>query len=181
MDQGEPAPSEIHPTREASSFAILSSRAKLAAAGDRCFYRELDDFTDLIGRTRRVLPKCQDRYKGVLPEQIYLDYSQDRLAAYGLTFNLKDILARAISRSPGVHLRLAPSASRSIHPANSPILSGGNVIIGASSSAAQSLFTCGSGADLTRYQSPAKYLNYFTWADKDGKWHRSRAVTVAVR
>src|SRR6201987_4387814 len=31
------------------------------------------------------------------------------------------------------------------------------------------------------YQSPPQYLNYFTWADKSGAWHRSRAVTLAVQ
>ena len=36
--------------------------------------------------------------------------------------------------------------------------------------------------DISRgYQSPAKYLNYLTWADKEGHWRRSRAVTVAVQ
>src|SRR5262249_4298791 len=36
--------------------------------------------------------------------------------------------------------------------------------------------------DITRaYESPARFLNYFTWQDKSGKWHRSRAVTLAVQ
>src|SRR5207249_1530286 len=30
------------------------------------------------------------------------------------------------------------------------------------------------------YQSPARYLNYYTWQDPAGHWRRSRAVTVAV-
>ena len=52
--------------------------------GDKYSYRELDDFTDLIGRTIQGAAEVAkiDR-KGVLPEQIYLDYSQQRLAAYG--------------------------------------------------------------------------------------------------
>jgi hypothetical protein len=36
--------------------------------------------------------------------------------------------------------------------------------------------------DTTRaYESPARYLNYLTVRDKDGTWHRSRAVTLAVQ
>ena len=36
--------------------------------------------------------------------------------------------------------------------------------------------------DISRgYQSPATYLNYLTWFDKDGHTHRSRAVTIAVQ
>ena len=58
----------------------------------------------------------------------------------------------------------------------------GDVIIGASSSAAQSPVYLRDLVDISRgYQSPAKYLNYLTWADKDGHWRRSRAVTVAVQ
>jgi len=62
-----------------------TQQARLAAvAGDRYSYRELDDFTDLIGRTIQGAPEVAkiDR-KGVLPEQIYLNYSQERLAQYG--------------------------------------------------------------------------------------------------
>src|SRR5258705_10997421 len=36
--------------------------------------------------------------------------------------------------------------------------------------------------DITRaYQSPPRYLNFYTWRDTDGRWHRSRAVTLAVQ
>src|SRR5262249_19341206 len=31
------------------------------------------------------------------------------------------------------------------------------------------------------YVTPARYLNYFTWRDAKGNWHRSRAITVAVQ
>ena len=30
------------------------------------------------------------------------------------------------------------------------------------------------------YQSPAQYLNYYTWQDPKGQWQRSRAVTLAI-
>jgi multidrug efflux pump len=30
------------------------------------------------------------------------------------------------------------------------------------------------------YQSPAQYLNYYTWQDANGHWLRSRAVTLAI-
>src|SRR5262249_60810599 len=34
--------------------------------------------------------------------------------------------------------------------------------------------------DISRgYQSPAQFLNFYTWRDAAGKWHRSRAVTLA--
>ena len=81
--------SEIHPDSWPAAFIRdpADTEARLAAvAGDKYSYRELDDFTDLIGRTIQGAPEVAkiDR-KGVLPEQIYLDYSQERLAAYGYT------------------------------------------------------------------------------------------------
>src|SRR5262249_30962042 len=71
------------------------TEAKLAAvAGAKYSYRQLDDFTDLIQRTLQGVPEVsQVTRSGVLPEQIYLDYSQQRLAQYGYDpSKLKDVL-----------------------------------------------------------------------------------------
>ena len=81
--------SEIHPDSWPAAFIRdpADTEARLAAvAGDKYSYRELDDFTDLMGRTLQGAPEVAkiDR-KGVLPEQIFLDYSQQRLAEYGMT------------------------------------------------------------------------------------------------
>src|ERR1700723_1298851 len=75
--------SEIHPDSWPAAFIRdpADTEMRLAAvAGDKFSYRELDDFTDLIARTVQGAPEVAkiDR-KGVLPEQIYLDYSQERL------------------------------------------------------------------------------------------------------
>src|SRR6202453_2139032 len=90
--------SEIHPDSWPAAFIRnpADTEARLAAvAGDKYSYRELDDFTDLIGRNlqgRSAVAKIER--KGVLPEQIYLDYSQQRLAEYGMTpSNLKETLS----------------------------------------------------------------------------------------
>ena len=54
----------------------------LRAAGDKYTYRELDDFTDLIQRTLQGIPQVSKVTRsGVLQETIYLNYSQERLAA----------------------------------------------------------------------------------------------------
>ncbi len=56
----------------------------------------------------------------------------------------------------------------------------GNVIVGTSSFGAaiylRDLVDIRSG-----YQSPARYLNYYVWRDAQGKWQRTRAVTVSVQ
>ncbi|HKS74271.1 MAG TPA: efflux RND transporter permease subunit, partial [Terriglobales bacterium] len=180
--------SEIHPDAWPAVFIHDpgESAAKLAAvAGDRYSYRDLDDFTDLIGRTVQGAPEVAkiDR-KGVLPEQIYLDYSQDRLAAYGVTpSNLKSILGARNITLPGGSLEVGPK-NILIDPSglfeNAQQI--GDVIIGTSSNADHSPVYLRDLVEISRgYQSPAKYLNYLTWADKQGKWHRSRAITVAVQ
>jgi multidrug efflux pump subunit AcrB len=180
--------SEIHP--DAWQLAIIrdprDTEARLTAvAGDKYSYRDLDDYTDLIGRTLQGAPEVAkiDR-KGVLPEQIYLDYSQERLAEYGMTpANLKDVLGARNTTLPGGQLEVGPKSIQ-IDPSGKFVTPQqiGDVIIASSSSAAQSPVYLRDLVDISRgYQSPARYLNYLTWADKDGRWHRSRAVTVAVQ
>jgi multidrug efflux pump len=180
--------SEIHPDAWPGAFIRdpADTESRLAGvAGDKYSYRELDDYTDLIGRTLQGAPEVAkiDR-KGVLPEQIYLDYSQDQLAQYGVTpSNLKDILGARNITLPGGQLEVG-SKSIQIDPSGkfTDPQQIGNVIISTSSSAAQSPVYLRDLVDISRgYQSPARYLNYLTWADKQGHWHRSRAVTIAVQ
>ena len=80
--------SELHP--DAWEPTIIrdpsETRTKLASvAGDKYSYAELDNFSDLIGRTLQGAPEVSKvERRGVLSQTVYLDYSQDRLAAYGL-------------------------------------------------------------------------------------------------
>src|SRR5262249_19833416 len=62
------------------------TRQKVAqVATAKYTYAQLDDFTDLIGRTLLGAPQTSRvERKGVLPQAVYLDYSQERLASYGL-------------------------------------------------------------------------------------------------
>ena len=55
----------------------------------------------------------------------------------------------------------------------------GNVVIGVSSS--NSPVYLRDLVDISRgYQSPPTYLNFLNWQDENGKWIRSRAVTLAI-
>jgi multidrug efflux pump subunit AcrB len=180
--------SELHPDAWPGIYIDdpAQTEAKLAAvAGDRYSYHELDDFTDLIARTVQAAPEVAkiDR-KGVLPEQIFLDYSQERLASYGVKpSDLKDILGARNITLPGGQLEVGPQ-SMQINPSGrfETAQQIGGVIIGTASNGAQSPVYLRDLVTISRgYQSPARYLNYLTWQDKDGKWHRSRAVTVAVQ
>jgi len=61
------------------------TEAQLAkVAGAKYSYRQLDNYTDLIQRTLQGVPETSTITRaGVLQEQIYLNYSQQRLAQYG--------------------------------------------------------------------------------------------------
>ena len=72
-------------------------------AASKYSYTQLDNYTDLIRRTLLGVPQTSrvDRV-GVLPQQIYLGYSQERLAAYGLQpSNLSTILNARNITLPG--------------------------------------------------------------------------------
>src|SRR5215470_12279816 len=100
--------SEMHPdawppilVRDPSETA-----AKLAmVAGDKYSYRELDDFTDLITRSLKGLPVVSKVTRsGLLDERIFLEYSQERVASYGVSPSaLRNALsARNITSAGGV-------------------------------------------------------------------------------
>ena len=81
-------------------------------------YRELKDYTDLIKRTLLAVQRGgQGRPAGEPAGAVYLEYSQERLASYGIkTSQLSDILeARNITLPGGVleigdkNMRIDPS------------------------------------------------------------------------
>ena len=151
-------------------------------AGAKYSYRQLDDFTDLIQRTLQGVPEVsQVTRSGVLQEQIYLDYSQQRLAQYGYDpSKLKDALNAQNITLPGGTLEVG-SKNIDINPSGlfPDAQAIGNVIIGVSSS--NSPVYLRDLVDISRsYQSPPTFLNFMTWRDADGKWVRSRAITLGI-
>src|ERR1051326_4802628 len=98
--------SEIHPDSWRPAFIRDpgETEVKLAkVAGEKYSYRELDDFTALIQRTLQGTPQVSkvDR-SGVLAERVYLDYSQQRLAEYGVKpADLRQTLSARNSTLPG--------------------------------------------------------------------------------
>lgn len=160
------------------------TRQRLAAvAGDKYSYRDLEKYTDLIQRTLQTVPQVSKVSRsGILPERVFVDYSQERLAAFGVQGgSIAQILgARNIMMPGGVlqvgdkNLVLDPSGE---FKSEKEI---GNVIVGNSEKGAPVYLR--DLVDIHRgYQTPARYLNYFTWRDDKGVWHRSRAITIAVQ
>jgi len=177
--------SEIHP--DAWQPAIIRDPAETEArlaevAGAKYSYHDLDNYTDLLQRTLQGVPETSKVSRsGVLPEQIYLDYSQQRLAQYGYDpSKLKDVLGAQNITLPAGTLEVGPK-DLMINPSGlfPDAQAIGNVVIGVSSS--NSPVYLRDLVDISRaYQSPPSYLNFLTWRDKDGRWNRSRAVTLAI-
>ena len=179
-------PSEFHP--DVWGPALIREPGDVAArlaevAGDKYTYRELDDITDLIQRTLQTVPEVSkvDR-AGVLEPQVFLTYSQERLAAYGLNVSeLSNVLsARNIPVSAGIveiegkNVTIDPSGEFE----NEKEI--GDVIVGASSSGTAVYLR--DITDIDRgYDSPPRYLNFYTWKDADGRWQRTRAITLAAQ
>ena len=176
---------DIHP--DAWQPAVIrnpaDAPARLAAvAAERYSYRELDDFTDLISRTLLGIPQASKTQRaGVLNQAIYLDYSQARLASYGFQpSGLRNLLYARNIALPGGQLDLGQK-NVILDPSGQfdSVKAIGDVIVGAS--AAGSPVYLRNLVDISRgYQSPASYLNYYTYRGAAGHWRRCRAITLAL-
>lgn len=179
-------PSEYHPDIWAPVIVRNPSdteRALGAVAGDRYTYRELDVFTDLIKRTLQTVPQVSKIFRaGILPEQIFLDYSQERLTTAGVPLTrLTEILnARNITLPGGMldvqgkSLLIDPSGEfRSEEDI-------GNVIVGTSPSG-RPVYLRDAVDILRAYQTPPRYLNYYQARDPGGTFRRARSITLAVQ
>src|SRR3989440_65549 len=158
-------------------------RAKLIdVAGDEYSYADLDNFSDLIGRTVQGAPETSKvERRGLLPQVVYLEYSQDRLAEYGLqpatlgqVLRARNIIAPGGAFETGQRqIIINPSGQFESRDAI------GEVAVAKTSTGAPVYLR-----DLVKifpgYQAPATYLNYYTWQDSTGRWQRSRAVTLAI-
>ena len=152
-------------------------------ASDRYSYRQLDDYTDLIQRSLQRVPiVAKVQRAGVLPEQIYLEYSPQRVASLGLQpSKIKDVLSARNVTAPGGILETQSKNVRIDATAefkNTQEI--GNVLVGASSTGVPVYLRDLLSVSRT-YQSPARYLNYMTYKDAKGNWHRNRAITLAVQ
>ena len=154
-----------------------------ATQHDKYSYRDLDRYTDILKKTLQAVPQVSKITRsGVLKEKIYLDYSQERLASYGLQTSLLDrtLAARNITLPGGMlqvgRKNLVIDPSGEFHSEKEI----GDVIV--SSSANGTPLYLRDLVDVNRtYETPARFLNFYQWRDAKGMWHRSRAVTLAVQ
>jgi multidrug efflux pump subunit AcrB len=165
----------IHDTKDAE--------AQIAAnPGERYSLRQLDEFTDLIQRTLQGVPPVNKVSRaGVVPERIFLEYSQQRLAGFGIQpASLQKILEARNTTQPGGLLEEG-GKNTLIDPSGSfktPEEIGGVVVAATDRGLPVYLRD---GVDIFKgYESPPTFLNYFNGRDAKGQWHRTRAITLAV-
>lgn len=176
---------QLHPDlwRPAIIRDPSTTKEQLAAvAGEKYSYADLDRFTDLIKRTLQTVPEVARVTRlGVLAEQVNLDFSQQRLASYGIVpQDFKDKLETRNIDSPAGVLEVGGKLVRvSASGAFGSEKDLGSVVITNTESGdpvyLRDLVEINRG-----YESPARYLNYLTWKDDKGIWHRTRAVTLSV-
>jgi multidrug efflux pump subunit AcrB len=177
--------SELHPDvwRAVVIFDPKDTEDRLGAVVESKYsYRELDEFTDAIKHRLQSVPEvAKVQRSGVLGERIFLDFSQERLASYGIQpAQLSDAIgARNITVPGGVievqgkTIGIDPSGAlgsdREI----------GDILAGTSTSGSPVYLR--DLVEISRdYESPPSFLNKYTWRDKDGRWQRTRAITLAV-
>lgn len=158
-------------------------------AGEKYSYRELDDFTDVMAKALLATARTADgpplvakvTRTGILNEKIYLLYSQERLASYGLKpSNLEDVLNARNITLPGGQLTIS-GKSVVINPSgefdNEDEI--GNVTIGVTPYGAP-IYLRNVVDTVRAYDDPPQFLNYYSWRDANGRWQRTRAISVSV-
>jgi len=191
--------SELHPDvwRAAVIFNPAQTETKLGEVAEAKYsYRQLDDYTDTLRKALLAVPIVSKVSRsGLLPERVFLDFSQERLASYGIN---ADTLTRALAaRNVTAPAGVLETNGKSVMIDVSGELKGESELLGL-------LITTSTGGqpvylrdliDLHRgYESPPTYLNRYTRrgaapaaspergrnVGADGEWERTRAVTLGV-
>ncbi len=160
------------------------TKALLAkVAGDKYSYREMDEFTDLVQKTVKTSTTVSkvDR-SGILDEKIFLTYSQERLASYGLqATKLRDVLAARNTFVPGGEINthdkvvgIVPSGEfKSEKELN-------DVVIGVAPEGAP-VYLRDLAMIRRGYDVPARFLNFYNYKGTDGHWRKNRAITLSIQ
>jgi multidrug efflux pump subunit AcrB len=177
--------SELHPDvwRAAVIFDPAETETKLGQVAEAKYsYRQLDDYTDTLRKALLAVPIVSKVSRsGLLPERVFLDFSQEKLANYGIN---ADTLARSLaSRNVTAPAGVLEANGKSVMIDVSGELKNESELLGL-------LITTSTGGqpvylrdvvDVHRgYESPPTYLNRYTRRGAGGEWGRTRAVTLGI-
>lgn len=154
-----------------------------ANPGDKYSYRDLDNYSNLITRTLQTIPLVTSvNSSGVLDERIYLEYSQDLLASYGLAPNdINGAIAARNSDASGGEFH-AGGSNILVEPSGQytePNQIGDTAF--SQSPAGAPVYLRDIGNVVPGYIDPPQFLNFYNWRDADGKWHRGKAISLAIQ
>jgi len=177
-------PSEQHP--DTWPPVVVSDPAQTgtrlaASTGDKYSLKQLDEFSELVQRTLQAIPiVAKATRSGVLREQTYLEYSQERLASSGLQpSSLPQLLSGRNAILPGGLLEVG-GKNILISPTGEfrDEKELGSLVLGATPRG--SAVYLRDAVDIYRAYEPPLYLNYYMTKDAKGNWSRNRAITLSV-
>ncbi len=158
-----------------------TERLLAEVAGERYSYRELDAYSDqLVKAVQGVAEVSKVTRAGVLGDVIYIDYSQEKLANYGLTpsqiestLAARNVVARGgVLELSGKSVLIAPAGEIASEDEI------GGIAVSRSESGAPVYLR--DVASISRgYESPS-YVAYASFRDAQGEWRRTRAISVSI-
>jgi multidrug efflux pump subunit AcrB len=177
-------PSEIHPDVWPIAYIQdpAQAEARLAAvAGDKYSLKEMDTFTELMQRTlQSVAEVSKTNRSGVLKEKIFLEYSQSRLAAFGIQpVALPQLLGARNAIFAGGNLEVG-GKNMLIDPSGEFKTDKdlGSLLLSVSPRGAPVYLR--DAVDIVRAYEAPLYLNYYMSRDSKGQWQRDHSITLTL-
>jgi multidrug efflux pump subunit AcrB len=151
-------------------------------AGPKYSYRELDDFTDRIEKAIKVAPEASRVIRvGLLEEQVEIQASQSRLAAFGVSPPaLPGILQNRNTTFPAGTLNAGARDLELQQTGEFRTLDDINNIVLTQAANGTPLYLRDLAMARRSYQHPARFLSYYAWRDQNGPWRRGRAITLST-
>ena len=151
-------------------------------AGDKYSHKELAEYANFVKRTLQTLPEvARISLHGVVNEQINLDFSQERLASYGMQpFDLQQRLASRNILSSGGVIEVA-GRNMPVRPTGAfkDERDIGSVVIATTQNSSPVYLR--DIVEISRdYESPPRFLGFLQTKDKNGEFMRNRAVTLSI-
>lgn len=177
--------SELHPDVWPVAVIIDPSdtEAKLGAVAEAKYsYRQLDDYTDTLRKGLLALPIVSKVSRsGLLPERVYLDFSQEKLAHYGVDV---PTLVRAL----GARNVISPAGVLEAHGKSVVVDVTGELknvhdldgLLITASSDGKPVYLRDLVSAHRGYESPPSYLNVYARHGAKDAWERTRAITLGV-
>ena len=180
-----PQRADVHP--DVWNPIVITSNSKVDEAlsrhaGPKYSYRELDDFTDRIEKAIKVAPEVSRVTRfGVLEEQIEIQASQTRLAAFGVPPPaLPGILQNRNTTFPAGTLSVGGRDLELQQTGELRTLDDINDVVLTQAENGTPLYLRNLAMARRGYQHPAQFLSYYTWRDQNGNWLRGRAITIST-